>query len=340
MKHVKFFALLLLIPLICGCSAVKLAHLFVPAPSLGDPLLGESSVQPIAVLLPYGYDANGAPYPTVYFLPGFGADHAQVARLAADALNRQPKDAPPMIVVVVNGTNKLGGCFYVNSPVTGNWADYIANDVIPYVDAHFNTDPSPTARGIAGHSMGGFGAIHLALTQPDLFSHVYSMSPGLFGDNGFENSGIDFDLLQSSAGKYADLPTYLRAVSRMNWPDNFAHAYASAFAPDPLAPLPHFALPDTEGDEIYRCYQKGFGGWEEKLAEHGDSLRGLVSFAVEYGESDALAWIPDGCRHLCALLGEAGIAHQQLPFDGGHTDKLPQRLANHMLPFFQAAFAD
>ena len=44
-----------------------------------------------------------------------------------------------MIIVVANGANQLGGSFYVNSPVTGRWEDFIVNDVVSYIDTHYRT---------------------------------------------------------------------------------------------------------------------------------------------------------------------------------------------------------
>lgn len=77
-------------------------------------------------------------------------------------------------------------------PVTGNWEDFVINDVVNYVDQNFRTIQKVQARGIAGHSMGGFGALNIAMRHPDIFSCVYGMSPGLFDNNGLRNSPFDF----------------------------------------------------------------------------------------------------------------------------------------------------
>lgn len=60
-----------------------------------------------------------------------------------------------MIVVGVNGANSLGGSFYVNSPVTGNWEDYLVNDVITYIDTNYRTLAKSSGRGLpCGHGTG------------------------------------------------------------------------------------------------------------------------------------------------------------------------------------------
>ena len=95
-----------------------------------------------------------------------------------------------MIVVAPNGRNAYGGAFYTNSTVNGNWEDYLVRDLVAYVDANYRTLARPESRGIAGHSMGGYGAIVLAMKHPDVFSTLYALSPcclSLEGDIGPQN---------------------------------------------------------------------------------------------------------------------------------------------------------
>ena len=82
-----------------------------------------------------------------------------------------------MIVVAANGFNAYGGSFYTNSPVTGNWEDFIVRDLVGNIDANYRTIARAESRGIAGHSMGGYGAMMLAMKHPELFSAVYALSP-------------------------------------------------------------------------------------------------------------------------------------------------------------------
>ena len=72
----------------------------------------------------------------------------------ADLIAR--KQLSEMILVVPNGSNVLHGSFYVNSPVTGYWEDFITRDVVDYIDLNYRTISRPDGRGIGGHSMGGF----------------------------------------------------------------------------------------------------------------------------------------------------------------------------------------
>lgn len=95
-----------------------------------------------------------------------------------------------MIVVVPNGRNAYFGSFYTNSPVTGGWEDFVARELVRWVDGNFRTVAAAESRGIAGHSMGGYGAIMLGMKHPDVFGAFYALSPccvGLEGDLGPEN---------------------------------------------------------------------------------------------------------------------------------------------------------
>jgi len=159
------------------------------APSLKNNLVGEAAERAIQVYLPPSYGIQGKRFPVVYYLPGYG-DSGMIGFNLPDSMDRLIYDGKlnEMIVVVVNGMNKLGGSFYVNSSVTGNWEDFIAQDVVGYVDGNFRTLAQSESRGITGHSMGGFGALNIAMHRPDVFGAVYSMSPGLFDENGLAES--------------------------------------------------------------------------------------------------------------------------------------------------------
>ena len=81
----------------------------------------------------------------------------------------------PFILVSVDMTTPLGCSWYVNSPVTGNWEDFMVQELVPYIDGNFRTLPDRDSRAITGIFMGGYGAIRLAMRHPDVFGSVYAM---------------------------------------------------------------------------------------------------------------------------------------------------------------------
>src|SRR5690349_21127336 len=94
----------------------------IDAPSLTNNLVGEPAERTIYVYLPPSYGASEKQYPVVYYLPGYGDSSVIGFRLPEDmdALIESGK-VNEMIIVVAGGDSKMGGSFYVNSPVTGNW---------------------------------------------------------------------------------------------------------------------------------------------------------------------------------------------------------------------------
>jgi pimeloyl-ACP methyl ester carboxylesterase len=253
-----------------------------------------------------------------------------------------------MILVVPNGANVLHGSFYVNSPVTGNWEDFITRDVVGYIDSNYRTIPKPEGRGIGGHSMGGFGALNLAMHHPDLFSASYSLSSAFFDEDGLRNSMM-FDKEKkpehflAEFNKLYELPESeaVRQMTRYDGPIAFTIAYGAAFAPDPEQGPPFFDYPyemkDGEAEripEVWRRWKNGLGGWEEKIADYHDNLAKLRGIVIDYGTKDKYQWIPPGSVYVSAKLTEAGIPHQIYQFDGDHGDRLVERVTEIMLPFF------
>ena len=86
------------------------------------------------------------------------------------------KKVREMILVMPNSYNKLRGSFYTNSEATGNWGDAIAKDLTGYIDNTYRTLKQPESRSIAGHSMGGFGAMVIGMLYPEVFGCIAGMA--------------------------------------------------------------------------------------------------------------------------------------------------------------------
>lgn len=127
---------------------------------------------PYRVFLPAKI-AAGEALPSVYLLHGGGgsfrdwSNYSDVAGFAAQGL----------ILVMPEG----GSSYYVNSAEHPHdrYEDYIAKDLISDVESRFPVARDRGNRAIVGVSMGGFGAVKLALSHPDLFAFAGAMSPAL-----------------------------------------------------------------------------------------------------------------------------------------------------------------
>lgn len=176
-------------------------------PSLENSVMHEFPGREIIIYAPPGYSTFDyrTEYPVVYLLHGFGGDQNyyralfSLAALMDDLIGSG--EIEPMIVVTPDASTGLGGSFYTNSPDSiagygglsfgGMWEDYIS-EVIDTVDAGFHTIAFWRYRGISGHSMGGYGALRLAMTllQPDslpMFGSASSMSAPLAFYGGYPN---------------------------------------------------------------------------------------------------------------------------------------------------------
>ena len=65
---------------------------------------------------------------------------------------------------------------YSNSPTTGDWETFITEDLIHYIDGHYRTIANRESRGLAGHSMGGYGTLRIGMKYPELYAAIYPMS--------------------------------------------------------------------------------------------------------------------------------------------------------------------
>ena len=126
--------------------------------------------------LPAGYASASRRYPVLYFLHGlFGNDHRWIDRGGKEIFDRLTADGTigQFIVVLPDG----GETFYINSEDgKDRYEDFFIQEFLPFIDHHYRTIATKDARGISGLSMGGYGALHLAMRHPDLFGSVAATS--------------------------------------------------------------------------------------------------------------------------------------------------------------------
>jgi S-formylglutathione hydrolase FrmB len=124
-----------------------------------------------SILLPVGYPAS-APrrYPVLYLLHGKSGDHTDWSKRAP---LRETVGSTPLIVVMPDGDD---GWYLDWADRTHGYEGQIIRDLIPHVDATYRTLASREGRAVAGLSMGGYGALKLALQHPDLFVSAASHS--------------------------------------------------------------------------------------------------------------------------------------------------------------------
>lgn len=129
--------------------------------------------------LPPDYAGSGdRRYPVIYFLHGSGGNENADGPGFAGIVDRMVKagTVPPAICVFPNG----GQSGYRDHPDTGiNVRSMIIEELVPLIDRTYRTRSNREARLIGGYSMGGGGAVRLALTHPHLFSTAAAFAGGL-----------------------------------------------------------------------------------------------------------------------------------------------------------------
>jgi enterochelin esterase-like enzyme len=141
-----------------------------------------SRTMPYGIYLPPGYDAGAQRYPVLYMLHGTGGHYSE---WVAFGLTEAAEDLiatgqiPPLLIVLPQGDQSY---WVDHAGADGErWADYVARDLVEHVDATYRTLPTAGRRAIGGLSMGGFGALSLALAHTDVFGVVGAHSPSLRG---------------------------------------------------------------------------------------------------------------------------------------------------------------
>ena len=314
----------------------------VHSPGLEDNLLGDSPDREVRVYLPPDYfDNTSKHYPVIYLLHGYFADH----NIWYDGLNDIEMDIEtalntliqegviePMIVVAPDSYNRYFGSMYTNSSTAGQWEDFITEDVVHYTDDHFRTIPERGSRGIGGHSMGGCGAIRIAMKHPELFSVLYAGSPGIIC---FE------DVFFGYQKQYMITASQLESLTRAGMYELGPHAgeiascaaCAPAFAPNPNVPPFYGDFPVTaDGQKIDSTWQR----WLEHdlyvmLPVYQNNLKQLNAILFDCGDADEFLVINE--KFSQALTGY-GVTHTFQEFIGNHTYRVQERISGTGFPFF------
>jgi pimeloyl-ACP methyl ester carboxylesterase len=318
----------------------------VPAPSLRHNLLGELPMRPMSIYLPPSYATQpNRRYPVLYFLHGFDADDRAIIkgayqnlniRISMDSLLRSGA-AKEMIVVMASSRNRYNGSFYTNSPVTGNWEDFIAKDLVHYIDRKYRTIRDRSARGIAGHSMGGYGALYIAMRHPEKFSAVYALSA----------YGLGFDVAPTDPNYRRIWQTVLaipsqEALERAGFQVQLLVARAAARSPNRLNPPLYVDLPYRYVDDSLMPVSLVTTRWRvtplTMAPSYVQSLRRL-RIAFDAGAQDNFSDIPARAQELDSVLTSLGVPHEFELYEGGHGSRIRERIEKKVIPFFSQYLA-
>jgi len=202
----KKFVFLVVLSLFClgqSLESIALAQPVVRVDSFFMPSLGRT--KKLAVLLPPKYDPAKR-YPVLYLLHGYTGRYDDW--LTRTNLKDYVKDLP-LIIVMPDGENS----WYVNMAVEPNdrFEDYMVDDIPHYVQKLYSIDT--TRQGIAGLSMGGYGALMLGLRHPSRYGFVGSLSGAITFPRGMNDTSrpAERSLIPSLKRAFGDKPNTFRS---------------------------------------------------------------------------------------------------------------------------------
>ena len=299
----------------------------VPGASLEGNLRGENASPEVSVYLPPGYaEERRRRYPVVYVLHGysgtdlnwFGEMPTWDGRGAADR-TMGAGTVEEMIVVMPNCMNAYGGCMYANSAATGYWEDYVADDLVAFIDSHYRTIPDRGARGLAGHSMGGYGVWLIGMHRPDVFSVLYSLSAcclNEYAPQGGERAAT-FEAITTEEG--------------LDFGARRTFAVTSAWSPNPDKPPFYMDLPTVNGEVVPEIAARfAVNSPQAMVPSFAGALRKYTAIKLDVGEQDNLI---GSNRVLSEMLTQYGVEHEWETYEGDHINRITQRFEGSVLPF-------
>jgi S-formylglutathione hydrolase FrmB len=314
-------------PPVPGAAAVQVERITVHGRSLEGNLEGDSPDRHVIVYLPPSYAKDGSRrYPVLYALHGFWIDNEQwsveihTPQTIEGAFATGTRE---MIVVMADAKTRYSGSMYSNSVTTGNWEDFIARDLVGYVDSHYRTIARRESRGIAGHSMGGYGTVRIAMKHPDVFSVMYAMSPCCMSARGAMGGEI---------AKRIEAAAASGETSTLDFGSRTTLASAAAWSPNPASPPLYLDLPTKDGVVQPAVLARWAANAPLAMVDqYVSSLRQYRAIGLDVGDRDGLR-VDTGELH--RILDSYRIANSFEVYPGDHTSAVADRIQNHVLPFF------
>ena len=316
-------------PAIPGAKPVQVERIKVHGAALEGNLEGDAVDRDVLVFLPPSYaKQKSRRYPVVYALHGYSIGAEQWAReihVPQTIEGAFARGAQEMIVVLPDSKTLHNGSMYSSSVTTGDFEQFIARDLVTYIDAHYRTLPDRLSRGLVGHSMGGYGATRIGMKHADVFGSLYVMSPCCLSPRpaGPANPELAKALeAVKTPSDSANLPFFARAQL----------ATAAAWSPNPKNPPLYLDLPVKDGvpqtDVLARWAANAPLAF---IDQYVGSLRQYRAIAIDVGDRDGLR---NDSGKLHEALDKYGIPNSFEVYQGTHTSKVADRFQNYVMPFF------
>ncbi|EJL36713.1 putative esterase [Caulobacter sp. AP07] len=314
-------------PIAAGARSVTVDRIKVRSAALQGNLEGESAVRDVVVYLPPGYATDQTRrYPVVYALHGYGltADaFAGLLQAPQTVKGAFASGAPGMIVVLPDTQTLHNGSMYSSSVTTGDWEGFITRDLVAYIDAHYRTVPDRSGRGLAGHSMGGYGVARIGMKHPETFGALYIMSPCCLSAR---------DAPPPEAAAAVEAVKTREEASRLDFLPRATFAVAAAWSPNPKKPPFYVDLPTSNGVVDRSVLARWAANAPlSMLDQYVFNLRRYQAIAIDVGDRDGLRV---DAAELHERMDAFGVGNTFEIYSGDHGSAVASRFQNNVLPFF------
>lgn len=316
-------------PVIPNAKPVKMERVKIHGKSLEGNLEGNAVDRDALVFLPPSYaTAKSHRYPVVYALHGYSIGAEQWSKeihVPQTIEGAFAQGAQEVIVVLPDSKTVHNGSMYSSSVTTGDFENFIARDVVAYIDAHYRTIPNRQSRGLVGHSMGGYGATRIGMKHADVFGSLYIMSPCCLSPRqaGPANAEIDKTLAEVKTPEDS---------AKLPFPARAQLAAAAAWSPNPKNPPLYLDLPRKNGEPQPEVLARFAANAPLAfIDQYIGNLRQYRAISIEVGDKDGLR--ADSSK-LHDALDKYGIANSFELYQGTHTSAVAVRFQNYVMPFF------
>jgi enterochelin esterase-like enzyme len=240
-----------------------------------------------------------------------------------EAVGGAAKAGNDVIMVIPDGHSKLKGGFYSSGPTVGDYEDFVARELVAWVDGNYRTIARPASRGLAGHSMGGYGTARIAMKHPGVFSSIYMMSACCLDPMTLNaETAKRIEAMSEADAAKADFGQLAPVSTLVTWsPDPKASGWLKADtglkADGTLDPLVNYRLAANSPVVL--------------LPQYLPALNGLEAFAMDIGDKDFLL---EGNRIWREELDRFGVKYQFELYEGDHGNRIAERIRTEVLPFF------
>jgi hypothetical protein len=220
--------------------------------------------------------------------------------------------------------------------VTGNWENFVIQELVPYIDQQFRTLNSSASRGITGSFFGGYGALRFGMRYPNVFGTVYAMHPVGTG------SGVQIMLSRPNWTLLAQAKS-LDDVKKDLANQIFTTIF-QAHIPDPDKPPLFFDPPaHLDGNQLVidtARTEKLRNNFfiESQVPQYAENLKSLRGLKFDWSRNDSNADHIYSNHALTHKLNEFGIPHEAEEYNGLWGKGIwneEGRLYTDVLPFFQ-----